>query len=81
MHPTIIVTIFELFIVLIILRILTGKKGLVPKSYHGFIRLIVGGISALVAYAIMTYCVQKYGRMCVSHLMGGTFFASLVLAI
>ena len=81
MHPTIIVIIVELFIVLIILRILTGKKGLVQKSYHGLIRLIGGGFSALVAYAIWTYCVQKYGRMCVGALMAGTFFAFLVLAI
>jgi hypothetical protein len=80
-HPTLIVTIFELAIVLIVLRIVTGKKSFVPKLSSGIIRLSVGVLSASGAYSIMTYCTQKYGRLCHEELIAGTFFTFSLLAL
>ena len=81
MHPTIIVIILELVIAVIILRILTGRNNLVPKLSSSLIRLTVGGLSALGAYAIMASCISKYGRMCHEELIAGTFFAFSLLAL
>lgn len=81
MHPTIIVTIFELAIVLIILRILTGKKAFVPKMSSAAIRLVVGVLCAVGAYIIMAHCLEKYGRLCHEELIAGTFFSFVLFAI
>jgi energy-converting hydrogenase Eha subunit B len=75
------VTIFELVVVLILLRRFTGKEVLVPKASSGTIRLTVGLLCAFGAYLIMAHCIEINGQLCPDELRGGTFFACIVLAV
>jgi hypothetical protein len=78
---TLIITILELVIALILLRIFTGKEALVPKTSSGVIRLVVGFLCALGVLLIMSHCLGKYGRLCHEELIAGTFFALVLLGL
>ena len=78
---SLIVTVFELVVVVVLLRRFTGKEAMVPKTSSGVIRLTAGVVCALGAYLIMAACLAKYGRLCHEELVAGTFFASVLLAI
>lgn len=78
---TLIVTILELVIALILLRLFTGKEALVPKTSSGVIRLVAGLLCALGVILIISHCLGKYGRLCHEELIAGTFFALVLLAV